>query len=106
MSNHDKPKNSSLNLNGASAPKSSSPIKFPCDFTVKVIGHNEEDFQKHVSEIIKKHFPNHNANLVTTRPSKDNNYLALTITVYAHSKNELDALYQELTDCQHVLIAL
>ena len=52
MSNHDKPKNSSLNLNGASAPKSSSPIKFPCDFTVKVIGHNEEDFQKHVSEII------------------------------------------------------
>jgi len=98
---HSKPK-----LNGKSAPESSSPIEFPCDFIVKVIGNNETSFKELVLGIVEKHFPDYQSELVTSRPSKDDNYLAITITVHAKNKEELDALYQELTHCQEVLIAL
>ena len=84
----------------------SSPIQFPCDFIIKVMGKNEGDFKGLITNIIKKHYPDITEDNITTRPSKDNNYLAVTIKVYANSKEELDKLYHELSDTPEILMAL
>lgn len=81
-------------------------IKFPCHFTVKVMGKSTGDFEKIALAIIKKHFPTVTDSHIQKKSSKDNNFLSLSITVHAQSKMQLDALYQELTKTKEVLMAL
>ena len=81
-------------------------LTFPCDFTVKVMGKYNSLFEETVTRIVKNHFPAITDNAFSKRPSKDNNYLALSITVVATSKEQLDALYQELSSEPLVLMAL
>lgn len=84
----------------------SSPMEFPCDFMIKAMGKNNDTFIDAVKRIINTHFPNVADNQFNTRPSKDDNYTAVTVTVHAESKDQLDKLYQDLTDEPSVLMAL
>ena len=84
----------------------SSPIQFPCDFTIKVMGKNNDDFENSVVSVIKKHFSDFDEKNVAKKHSKDNNYLSLSITVFAQNKAQLDATYQALTSCDNVLMCL
>lgn len=84
----------------------SSPINFPCDFVVKVMGNADKEFVKSVINRFKRHFKDLDENKIIRRNSKDHNYLSLTITVYAENQAQLDSLYQELSDAPEVLVAL
>ena len=84
----------------------SSPIEFPCDFTIKIMGKQNDSFNANTHALILKHFPETKATQFTSRPSKDNNYLAITVTVYAQNKAELDALYTDLSKATDVIMAL
>ena len=94
--------------NGKGKPETeySSPIEFPCDFIIKVMGKSDADFESNVRKLIKKHFPNIEEGQFSLRPSKDNNYLAISVVVYAESKEQLDALYQDLSNEPTILMAL
>lgn len=82
-------------------------IQFPCDFTIKVMGKNNGDFLESVLEIIAAHFPDIDMdNSVAQKFSKDHNYLSLSVKVFAQNKAQLDAVYQALSDCDHVLMCL
>jgi len=59
-----------------------------------------------VIEIVRRHAPDISEGAVTTRPSKGGNYIAVTVIVEATSKPQLDAIYQELSDHPHILMAL
>lgn len=80
-------------------------LEFPCRFPIKVMGRVNVEFDLLVVEIIGKHVEV-NANDVVTRPSKAGNYLAVTVTIEASSKQQLDAIYIELSQHPHVLMAL
>lgn len=80
-------------------------LEFPCQFPIKVMGRVDVEFDLLVVEIITKHVEV-SPNAVTTRPSKGGNYLAVTVTIEATSKQQLDAIYRELTQHPHVLMAL
>jgi hypothetical protein len=43
---------------------------------------------------------------IRSTPSKAGNFVSVTATVDAKSQAQLDAIYQELTDCEQVLMAL
>ena len=43
---------------------------------------------------------------VTVRPSNGGKYLAVTVTIVASSRAQLDAIYHELVACEQVLVAL
>jgi putative lipoic acid-binding regulatory protein len=81
-------------------------LEFPCQFPVKAMGKNDVELDLIVVEIIRRHVPDINAAAVTTRPSKGGNYTAVTVIIEATSKQQLDAIYQDLTDHPHVLMAL
>ncbi|HEY6645200.1 DUF493 domain-containing protein [Povalibacter sp.] len=81
-------------------------FEFPCDFPLKVMGRHSDDFRSLVLGIVQKHAGAVLPDKIEERPSKDGNYLSLTCTINAQSKAQLDAIYQDLTSCERVLVAL
>jgi putative lipoic acid-binding regulatory protein len=81
-------------------------FQFPCDFPIKVMGRHTDDFRSLVLGNVQKHTGNIEPANIEERPSKDGKYLSLTCTFKAQSKDQLDALYRELTTCERVLIVL
>jgi len=81
-------------------------FEFPCDFPLKVMGRPTDDFRSLVLGIVRKHAGDIDSSMIEERPSRDGNYLGLTYTIRATSKEQLDGLYRELTSCERVLIVL
>lgn len=81
-------------------------FNFPCDFPLKVLGRRSDDFRSIVLGIVQKHAGDIEAAGIEERPSRDGNYLSLTCTFRAQSREQLDALYRELTSCERVLVVL
>ena len=82
------------------------PFQFPCRFPIKVMGRSGDVFEFAVVQILRRHIPQLAEGAIQRRDSKQNNYLALTIVIEAQSREQLDAIYRELSACQHVLMAL
>jgi putative lipoic acid-binding regulatory protein len=83
----------------------SSPLEFPLIFPLKIIGRNANDFEGFVVSVVQKVAPL-SARTVTTRLSHEGNYLAVTVAFVAESREQLDAIYQELSKHKRVLVAL
>ena len=81
-------------------------FNFPCSFPVKVIGKDTVGFKEIVTEIIRRHVPELDADAVTTRPSAGGKYIAVTATFVAQSREQLDAMYLELSGHEQVLYVL
>lgn len=80
-------------------------LSFPCDFPIKAMG-EAEGFDLLVVELVRRHAPNLRENAVETRPSRNGRYVSVTVTIQAESQAQLDAIYQELSACEAVLMAL
>lgn len=85
---------------------SDSLFEFPCDFPLKVMGRHAPEFRAVVIAIVEKHAGPVDPERIEERPSRDGNYLSLTCTFTAHSRQQLDDLYRELTASEHVKVAL
>ncbi|MDX2417457.1 MAG: DUF493 domain-containing protein [Xanthomonadales bacterium] len=81
-------------------------LEFPCKFPVKAMGRNEDGFEVLVTKIILNHAEMFTGDTVTTNLSSSGKYLSVTVTIEAVSKAQLDLIYQDLTDCGQVLVAL
>lgn len=74
-----------------------SPLTFPTDFPIKVMGRKVDNFVHAVTEVVRRHAPDFDAATVELRVSKGGNWLSITATIRATSRGQLDALYRELT---------
>lgn len=81
-------------------------LEFPCTFPLKAIGKNTADFEDFVVAIARNHIPWLDESSISSRPSNGDKYLGITITFTAQSQQQLDALYQELSASEHVLMLL
>lgn len=81
-------------------------IEFPCHFPIKIMGLHCSEFEIAVLEIIRRHSPDLAEDAIRSRPSKGNKYLALTITIVATSREQLDNIYRELSAHELVTMAL
>jgi putative lipoic acid-binding regulatory protein len=81
-------------------------LKFPCEFSLKAMGLAADDFDALIVEIVSRHVEEIGEGAVRTRPSRGGKYLAVTVTFIANSKQQLDAIYQDLTDHERVLMSL
>ncbi len=86
--------------------ESESLLQFPCQFPIKAMGKSRDDFDAIVVEIVRRHVNEINEGAVTTRPSKAGTYISVTVMIEATSREQLDAIYQGLTDHPDVLMAL
>ncbi len=81
-------------------------LEFPCDFPIKIMGLNHENFVDVIFDLVSQHAPDFCRERLTVRPSAKGNYLALTCTVRATSKAQLDDLYRALSSHPMVKMAL
>ena len=79
---------------------------FPCRFPIKAMGRNRESFQELVTGIILAHAELHGPESVNQQSSSSGNFLSITVVIKALSKDQLDRIYQDLTDHSEILMAL
>lgn len=81
-------------------------LEFPCDFPIKVMGRAEAGFDELIVELVRKHAPDLKEGAVRSRPSKGGKWVAVTVTLRAESKSQIDAIYLDLTAHEKVVMAL
>lgn len=87
-------------------PPEQSLIEYPSQFPIKVMGANVEGFAEAVVMVAQQFDPGFDAGSIETRPSKAGNYLGLTITITATSREQLDELYRTLSTHPMVKVVL
>jgi putative lipoic acid-binding regulatory protein len=70
------------------------------------MGRKERGFAQNMTDIVLKHAPDFDVASVEMRPSRPGTYLSVTCIVRAVSREQLDALYQELCDHPSVVMVL
>ena len=81
-------------------------IEYPCDFPIKIMGAMQEAFAQTMVEVVTLHDPEFHAGKMEMRPSAKGNYLSLTVTVRATSREQLDTLYRALSSHPMVKVVL
>ena len=87
-------------------PPEQSLIEYPSRFPIKVMGTNVDGFFHAVTAIAKQFDPAFDAASGELRDSKAGNYLGVTITVTATSREQLDELYRTLSTHPMVKVVL
>jgi putative lipoic acid-binding regulatory protein len=78
-------------------------VEFPCDFMIKAMGKSTPEFHDTVVSIVKQHDESFTKDRIVERESKKGTFVSVTFHVYVENKPDLDAIYQNLTDSEHVL---
>ena len=90
----------------SSADQGESLLEFPCEIMIKAMGLADDGFELLVIELVSAHVPNLGEGAVTTRPSSGGKYISVSVRVQAQSREQMDAIYQDLSAHQKVLMAL
>lgn len=81
-------------------------IEYPCDFPIKAMGACVDGFAQTVIDAVLRHAPDFDPASAEMRTSSKGNYLAVTCTFRAHSQQQVDALYIELSSHPLVKVVL
>jgi putative lipoic acid-binding regulatory protein len=93
-------------MTSSAPPDNASLIEYPCAFPIKVMGANVPGFPEAIAHVARQFDPTFDAATLEQRPSKAGNYLGLTVTVVATSREQLDELYRTLTTHPMVKVVL
>jgi uncharacterized protein len=81
-------------------------IEYPSRFPIKVMGPKVDGFVHAITTIAREFDPSFDAATVELRDSRAGNYLGITITITATSREQLDNLYRALTAHPMVKVVL
>ena len=81
-------------------------LEYPNRFPLKVFGNHTDEFEAIILELIRARIPQAEHIEVSRRSSKGGKYLALTLTFTVYSQKQLEEIYQDLYDCEHVVMSL
>ena len=98
--------NSSPPPSPAPEPRQESLIEYPSRFPIKVMGPKVDGFVHAVTTIARRFDSGFDAATVELRESKAGNYLGVTITITATSREQLDELYRTLSTHPMVKVVL
>jgi len=87
-------------------PPEESLIEYPSAFPIKVMGAHVEGFVEAIVSVARQFDPGFDPAGIEQRPSRGGNYLGLTITVTATSREQLDELYRTLSTHPMVKVVL
>jgi putative lipoic acid-binding regulatory protein len=79
-------------------------LEFPSSFPIKALGRDVPEFHQAVMELVAVHASFEPQTDVRAQPSKNGNFVSVTITFTAESQAQLDTIYQSLHDHELVLM--
>lgn len=87
-------------------PNRPSLLEFPCRFPVKAMGRSSDRFIELVQGIVLRHAELWPGEDWVVTPSRAGNFVSVTGVIEARSQEQLDSIYQALSDSELVLMAL
>lgn len=82
-------------------------LTFPCQYTIKIMGINVEEFVPQVVAIIASFSDSFDPQTnVAVKPSTHNKYLSISATITAQSQEQLNHIYETLNNHELVRITL
>jgi uncharacterized protein len=81
----------------ANIPPEKSLIEYPSLFPIKVLGPKVEGFEAAIAHVARQFDPTFDPSTIAKKDSSGGNYLGLTITITATSREQLDELYRTLS---------
>ena len=74
-------------------------FNFPCEYPIKVFGANQPDFKKTACNIVEIHTGKLHPNQTTIKYSSKGKYISITVRIIATSRQQLDAINEDLQSC-------
>jgi len=81
-------------------------FEFPCDFQIKAMGVDDGRFHEIVIDIVRRHCEVLYEDSLRQRSSSNGKYVSVTLVIEATSREQLDAIYDDLTAHDKVLMRL
>ncbi len=81
-------------------------IEFPCEYPIKVMGRNVDNFERVVLSVLDKLAPKYSRKNISRRFSKGKKFISLTVVIIATGKTQLEKLNEELRATGLVSIVL
>lgn len=81
-------------------------LEFPTDYPIKVIGRPSDEFRARVHAVVLRHAPGLESERVSERLSSNGNFLSISYTLLARSREQVEALTAELRSCDGVMMLL
>jgi putative lipoic acid-binding regulatory protein len=83
-----------------------SPLEFPCEFPIKMMGRDTPEFRATARALVEKHAGDVADEAVTAALSRNGRFVSVTVTITATSREQLDTIYREVTAHEDILMAL
>ena len=81
-------------------------LEFPCEFPIKVMGPAEPGFEHLVTAIVRRFAPDLPESAVSSRSSRNDRFLSVTVVLQASSRQQLDQIYAALSSAPEVSVVL
>lgn len=82
-------------------------LEFPCRFEIKVMGRPSNRFRALVGKILTEHLHDSGDLLqVLEKQSRNGRYISMTYIIWARCKQQIRAIYVDLSRCEVVLMTL
>lgn len=81
-------------------------LKFPTDYPIKIVGRPSAEFRARIHAIVIKHVPDVETDRITERLSENGNFLSISYTIVAESREQVVALAKDLTAAEGVLMVI
>ena len=81
-------------------------LEFPVDFPIKVMGRRVEGFAQAISDLVAARVQEFDPGSIELRSSSQGGWLSITLVVRANSREQLQALYTELSSHPMVRVVL
>lgn len=81
-------------------------LEFPCEFPIKMMGRESPEFYATVRSLVEKHTGPLEETAIRSALSRNGRFVSITITVNAQSREQLDAIYVDVSGHEDVLMAL
>ena len=93
-------------MNGRPEADDESLLRFPCDFPIKVMGSGDFDLRWLTVDLVRRHAPDLDEARVRVRDSRTGRYQSVTVVVRARAREQLDAIYRELSGHPQIALVL
>jgi putative lipoic acid-binding regulatory protein len=83
-----------------------SPLRFPTDYPIKVVGRNEKRFRQRIDAVVLQQYPDLGAERINERASGAGNFISITYTIVAESREHVTTLVRALAATDGVLMVI
>ena len=83
-----------------------SVLEFTCDFPIKMMGRDTSEFRQMAIRLVENHAAPVSEDAVRFNLSRNGSFVSVTVTIKANSQQQLDAIYEDVSAHNDVLMAL